>query len=320
MSTVVPALLAVAGIAVVVVALLMRARERQTELARILDLPFGEQDVEAATTDLERQGALLRPAAALAHQALERLSWNERIGEELLRARLPLRPAEFALAALGAGIFGGIVAFLFTSQALIAIMAMVLLVWGSWGFVRSKAARRQRAFEMQLPEALSLIASSLEAGHTFMHSIEMMVQEAEAPLSEEFERVLAETRLGDPLLEAVDRMAQRLRIKDLLWVVQAIRIQQTVGGKLADLLVTLSEFMRAREEIRREVRVLTAEGRMSANVLAALPVVVFMVIKTLNPSYIDPMLRGGGLLALGGAALSVCIGIAMIRRMARIDV
>jgi tight adherence protein B len=199
-------------------------------------------------------------------------------------------------------------------------MATALLLYGSWLFVKGKAERRRKAFEAQLPEAFALTASSLEAGHTFLRSIEMMVEEAEAPLSEEFERVLAETRLGDPLVDALQRMSDRLRIEDLAWAVQAIRIQQSIGGKLAELLSTLSEFMRAREEIRREVRVLTAEGRMSANVLGALPVLVFMVIKTMNPNYLDTMLRGGGLIALVAAAVSVTIGMGMIRKMAKIDV
>ena len=98
----------------------------------------------------------------------------------------------------------------------------------------------------------------------------MMTEEAEPPMSEEFARVVYETRLGDPLVDALERMAKRLEIRDLDWVVQAIRVQQTVGGKLADLLHTLADFIRARDEVRREVAVLTAEGRISAYVLGAM--------------------------------------------------
>ena len=98
-----------------------------------------------------------------------------------------------------------------------------------------------------------------------------MCEEAEPPISEEFARVVSETQLGDPLVDALERMAHRLDVRDVDWVVQAIRIQQTVGGKLADLLHTLADFIRAREEIRREIDVLTAEGKVSAYVLGALP-------------------------------------------------
>jgi tight adherence protein B len=183
-----------------------------------------------------------------------------------------------------------------------------------------KVSRRRRAFEAQLPEALGLIASSLQAGHTALRAVQAMVEESEPPLSEEFERVVAETRLGDPLVDALERLAQRIDVPDLTWVVQAIRIQQTVGVKLADLLFTLADFMRAREEIRREVRVLTAEGRMSAWVLAALPVGVFFAVKTMSPGYLDPLLSGAGLFALGYAAVSVGIGLAVIMRMVKIEV
>src|SRR5439155_19941893 len=131
---------------------------------------------------------------------------------------------------------------------------------------------------------------------TALRSVQAMVEESEPPLSEEFARVVAETALGDPLVDALERLAERLDIPDLAWVVQAIRIQQTVGGKLADLLITLSEFMRAREEIRREVQVLTAEGRMSAWVLGGLPVLVFFAVKTISPDYMEPMLRMPGIL------------------------
>jgi tight adherence protein B len=148
----------------------------------------------------------------------------------------------------------------------------------------------------------------------------MMCEESAPPLSEEFARVVSETQLGDPLVDALERMGKRLQIRDVDWVVQAIRIQQTVGGKLADLLYTLADFMRGREEIRREVKVLTAEGRLSAWVLGGLPVALFFAIKTMSPDYIAPMLRAPGLFALIGAGISVGIGIGMIMRMVKIDI
>ena len=96
--------------------------------------------------------------------------------------------------------------------------------------------KRRKAFEAQLPDALSLVASSLSAGHTFLRAVQMMCEESAPPMSEEFARLVAETRLGDNVTDALERMAARLQIRDLDMVVQAIRIQQTVGGRLADLL------------------------------------------------------------------------------------
>jgi tight adherence protein B len=207
-----------------------------------------------------------------------------------------------------------------TAQLLLGVITGLAGPLLAWQFVKFKVARRRKAFEAQLPDALALIASSLQAGHTALRSVQSMVEESEAPLSEEFERVVAETALGDPLVDALERMAKRLDIEDLAWVVQAIRIQQTVGGKLADLLFTLADFMRGREEIRREVKVLTAEGRMSAWVLGGLPILLFFAVKTMSPGYLDPLLRTPGLFVLIGAAVSVGIGMGMIMRMVKIDI
>ncbi|HEX2272466.1 MAG TPA: type II secretion system F family protein, partial [Acidimicrobiales bacterium] len=186
--------------------------------------------------------------------------------------------------------------------------------------VKRRVAKRRKRFETQLPGALSLIASSLSAGHTFLRAIQMMVDESEPPLSEEFALVVAETRLGHPVIEAVQSMADRLKIRDLDWVVQAIRIQQTVGGKLADLLHTLADFIRARDEVRREVLVLTAEGRMSAYVLGAMAPFLFVAIQVLNPGYMEPMFQGWGLVTLGAAGAMVLTGTVVILRMVKIKV
>jgi tight adherence protein B len=124
-----------------------------------------------------------------------------------------------------------------------ARMAM-LAPFGVAGFavflVRHRIAKRKRAFEAQLPNALSLIASSLYAGHTFLRAIQMMCEESNPPMAEEFTRVVAETQLGDSLVNCLERMAQRIQVRDMDMVVQAVRIQQTVGGRLADLLHTLA--------------------------------------------------------------------------------
>jgi tight adherence protein B len=243
-----------------------------------------------------------------------------RVSTSLERARLPLRPGEFVLVAAGVGVVLGLLTWFVTGQGLLAALAAPGGPFGAWTFVRLRIARRRKAFEAQLPEALSLIASSLQAGHTALRAVQTMMEESEPPLSQEFERVVAETRLGDPLVDSLERLAHRVDVPDLVWVVQAIRIQQTVGGKLADLLFTLSEFMRSREEIRREVRVLTAEGRLSAYLLGALPVGLFFFIKTSSPDYIEPMLHTPWVFLLAGAGLMVAAGIGMILKMVRIEV
>ncbi|HYH50849.1 MAG TPA: type II secretion system F family protein [Acidimicrobiia bacterium] len=319
MTLLIAALAVGAGLALAVISILQRAKERDDDLAAILQLPFGERDVpiEAVT---ESRAALLERTVSLAAGGLEHFNLMARVAGELERARLPLRPGEFVLAAGGGGAALGVLVFLLTGQLLLGVLSAVAGPFLAWNFVKLQVSRRRKAFEAQLPDALALIASSLQAGHTALRSVQSMVEESEAPLSEEFERVVAETALGDPLVDALDRMANRLDVEDLAWVVQAIRIQQTVGGKLADLLFTLADFMRAREEIRREVKVLTAEGRMSAWVLGGLPVLLFFAVQTMSPGYLDPMLRTPGVFALIGAGISVAVGIGLIMRMVKIDI
>jgi tight adherence protein B len=187
-------------------------------------------------------------------------------------------------------------------------------------YLNRRISGRTKKFEAQFPDALTLIASSLSAGHTFLRAIQLMCEEAEAPISEEFARVVSETQLGDPLVDALGRMAERLEIRDVDWVVQAIRIQQTVGGKLADLLHTLADFIRAREEIRREIDVLTAEGKLSAYVLGALPIFLALFMQVTNPGYFEPMFQGWGVVALGASLLSIGAGMALIFRMIKVDI
>jgi len=231
-----------------------------------------------------------------------------------------MRPGEFIIVSFAAGLALGAVLTGVTGVWAFGIIGLLMGPLGGVAFLKRKITARRNAFAEQLPDALSLIASSLSAGHTFLRAIQMMCEESEPPLSEEFARVVSETRLGDSVVDALARMAQRLQLRDLDWVVQAIRIQQTVGGKLADLLHTLADFIRAREEVRREVRVLTAEGRMSAWVLGGLPLFLLLAIQVIDPDYMKPMFQGWGIAVLAATAASVATGTAIIFRMVKIEV
>lgn len=312
------ALLVGTGLAAVVVGALLRGREKTEELARILELPFGERDVpiEAVT----EKSALVEGTVGLAGRMVTQFDTRGTLSAALERALIPMRPGEYVVLTICAAVASGALLVAITEQWLMSIVGVALAVFASAIAPKVRIARRKKAFEAQLPDALSLIAGSLSAGHTFLRSIQMMCEESDPPLADEFKRVIAETQLGDPLVDALERMAHRLDVKDLVWVVQAIRIQQTVGGKLADLLHTLADFIRAREEIRREVQVLTAEGRISAWILGALPVLLLIAVQTTSPDYMRPMFQGWGLAVLAATAMSVMVGVAVILRMVKIDV
>ena len=302
------------GLALVVFGLLFRVRERERALAEILELPFGERDVRPDSLP-EGYGPLVEGTIGFAGKVVDQFDEKGDMRAALERARLPMRPGEYAVVAAGGTLALSAALYGLTGTLLLAAVGVAIGPLGAVAFVRYRIAKRRKAFEAALPDALTLIASSLSAGHTFLRAIQMMCEEAETPMSEEFARVVAETRLGDPLVEALARMAKRLEVRDMDWVVQAIRIQQTVGGRLADLLHTLADFIRAREEVRRDVAVLTAEGRVSAWVLTALSPLMFLAIQVLSPGYMQPMFQGWGLVVMGFTAMLMAVGSVIIFRM-----
>lgn len=308
-----------AGLALLGVGLLSRAYEREEQLADILDLPWGEQDVDLGAA-IEQHSSIVETTVGAAGKLIEQVDAKGSLLSLLEQARLPVRPGEFVILVGSGAVVLAALLYAITSSIPFAVLAVVASPFLAVAFLRWRIAKRKRTFEEQFPDALTLIASSLSAGHTFLRSIQMMAEEAEGPLAEELSRVVSETQLGDPLVDALERMSARLDIKDVDWVVQAIRIQQTVGGKLADLLHTLADFIRAREEIRREVDVLTAEGRVSAYVLGALPVGLAVFIQMTNPGYLDPMFRGWGWFWLGSGLASILVGMGLILRMVKVEV
>ena len=313
---VVVVLAVVLGLGLLAAAAILYRRDEDADIADVLGMApgtFGEPKDEELSPLTVR-------AVEMAGQAVDRMDRERSLGALLERAKIPLRPGELVIVVFAAALGLAALLMVATGSALAGAGAAVVTVLVAIRVVRRRVALRTKAFEAQLPDALSLIASSLSAGHTFLRAVQMMCEESAPPMSEEFGRLVAETRLGDNVTDALARMAMRLQIRDLDMVVQAIRIQQTVGGRLADLFHTLSDVIRARDEIKREVQILTAEGRMSAYVLAGLVPFLFMMMQLVNPDYIAPLYSGTGLIVLFACGLSVVIGLTVILRMVKIDI
>ena len=168
-------------------------------------------------------------ATDLAEGVLRRFDPRQSLGPALERARIPMHPGEYLIVTGAAGLGVAAALLALTGSVPLALFGPAAAGMVSFKAVRRRIVKRRKAFESQLPDALSLVASSLSAGHTFLRAIQMMCEEAGPPLSEEFALVVAETRLGDPVVASLERMAARLQVRDMDMVVQAIRIQQTVG-------------------------------------------------------------------------------------------
>ncbi|MCZ2857210.1 type II secretion system F family protein [Blastococcus sp. VKM Ac-2987] len=192
---------------------------------------------------------------------------------------------------------------------LLAVPALVGVPLGAKLLLGFRAGRRQAAFADQLDDSLQLMASSLRAGHSLLRAVDSVSREAEAPTSEEFARIINETRVGRDLSDALDEVAARMGSDDFTWVAQAIAIHREVGGNLAEVLDAVGNTIRERNAIRRQVKALSAEGKLSAVVLMALPFGVTGFISVSNPGYLAKFtesLVGYGM--LGAAAVMLVAG------------
>jgi tight adherence protein B len=178
------------------------------------------------------------------------------------------------------------------------------------------ATRRQRAFADQLDDSLQLIASGLRAGHSLMQALNSVATEAEEPTSVEFSRVINETRVGRELGQALDETARRMNSADFAWVTQAIAINREVGGNLAEVLDGVGHTIRERNQIRRQVKALSAEGRLSALVLMALPLGVLAFLSLSNPAYIARFTESfAGYALIAAGVLLLVIGGLWLRKV-----
>ena len=208
--------------------------------------------------------------------------FETRLAQRLAAAGLGLTAAEWVLLHAGVAFAGGLVGLVLGGGVLMVIL-LVVGVLVPWVYLKLKHSRRLRAFSAQLPETLSLIAGGLSAGLSMPQAVDTVVREGNEPMAGELRRALVEQRLGVNIEDALDGVAQRMGSEDFGWVVMAIRIQREVGGNLAEILHTVSDTLREREFLRRQVKTLSAEGRLSAWILGALPVGMFLYMLVGQP-------------------------------------
>jgi tight adherence protein B len=200
-----------------------------------------------------------------------------------------------------------------------SLVGMIAFVVGGslpWFYVRWKKKRRIAQLDSQLPDAIDLIARAVRAGHPLSEGLRMAAEEAPDPLASEFRITFEEQKFGLPFEEALMGLGDRMEVVDVRILVTAILVQREVGGNLSEILETIAETMRARFSLKRQVRVYTAQGRMSGYTLAALPIVVGIVISLINPEYMQTLFQepvGHALLVSAGVLQA--IGFLWIRRI-----
>lgn len=242
------------------------------------------------------------------------------LNSALEQANIPMSPGEAILALFGAAAVGGIILAIFNGPIMGGIAFAVLLLLFI-GLINFAGSREKRRFEKQLPDTLTLLATSLRAGYSLLQAVEAVASEAPDPTAREFGRAMAEARLGRAVGDSLQGIAERTQSQDFEWAVMAIEIQREVGGNLAEVLQTVASTMLQRNRLRGEIRALTAEGRLSAIVLGLLPFLMFGFLYSSNREYLQPLLdETFGQIALGFGVLLIAAGIFWLKKIVDIDV
>jgi tight adherence protein B len=204
--------------------------------------------------------------------------------DKLDAAGLKKEPGDYVLIA-GAVTFVAVVLGFLLGGLAPAVLMLVLTPVGLVMFLNVLVSRRRKKFDDQVPDTLQMFSGGLRAGHSLLRAIDAAAQESDAPMTEELNRVVNETRIGRDLGESLDEVARRTDNEDFGWIARSVEIHREVGGDLAEVLDHVGETIRDRNQIRGQVRALSAEGRISALVLIALPVVMFIGLTMFNPLY-----------------------------------
>lgn len=248
-------------------------------------------------------------------------SWSTRLQEFLLQAGMKTKPGKILVVSGVLALGSFLVARNFISHSLLVLPLSATAAAAPFLFAAIKRSRRLRQFEEHFPEALDLLGRAIRAGHAFTTGLEMIGKETAEPVAGEFRTAFEEQNFGLPLRDALLNMSERVPLIDVRFFVTALLIQKETGGNLAEILDNLSHVIRDRFRIYREVRVRTAQGRLTAGILIALPIFMMIVLSALNPHYMgvlfeDP--KGPTILAIAG--IMQVIGSAILWKIIHIEV
>ncbi|SCG50934.1 type II secretion system F family protein [Micromonospora inositola] len=297
------------------------ARERRLRQVERFRLPTSGARAGGGQVRPRPGGGPASTVLALSDRMARARGGEERVAKDLERAGMTLRPREWTAARAGATVAGALLLGLL--GGVLAALLGAALGWLAAGLYRRvRGARRRQAFADLLPDTLQLVVGSLRSGFSLAQAIDAVVQDSPpGPLTVELGRAMAEVRLGSNLDDALERVAQRVENDDLAWAVMAIRIQRDTGGNLAEVLETTVETLRERDRLRRHVRALSAEGRLSAYVLIALPIVMAVWMLLTRRDYLSPLWTTPvGLIMLVGALVLMVVGIFWMARWIKVEV
>ena len=192
---------------------------------------------------------------------------------------------------------------------------------GESPLARHLDAKRRAAFNEQLPEALATMTNALRAGFSLSQAFDSVVEQGDAPMSEEFAVLQRQLRVGMPFEDALESLSRRVGSDDLTLVTTAILVSRKTGGNVTEIFDRISETIRGRQKVARKVKSLTAQGRLQGVIVSAMPVFLGVAMTLVKPKMMIPFLTSpAGVLAVLGMFALIAVGWLMIRRIVRIDV
>lgn len=252
---------------------------------------------------------------------LAKLPFTRNLDRKLDYAGLEITASRFLLIPVGLTVVVFVLALFLTKSILIALALAILVSLIPFGFLHFKIQQRLEKFTELFPDALTMVARSLRAGHSFTSAIQLVGQEISEPVGGLFKTAYEQQLLGLRITETLQNLNERIESLDLRFFTTAVAINTDVGGNLSEILESLAQTIRERLKIRRQVKVYTAQGRMSGYVLGALPIVTFIIFNILNPEYESVLYKETmGRYVLAFAVIMQLIGFLVIRKIIKIRI
>lgn len=247
--------------------------------------------------------------------------YREKIEVKLVQAHLPIKYEEYITINFIIFVVTLAISLIFTENIFTSAAFALLAAFSPLVYVNMRRKNLIHKIEQQLPDTLALISNTLKSGYSFLQAIDAAAKELPPPVSLEFQQILREINLGVNTEKALESFGKRVQSPDLELIILAVLIQRQIGGNLSEILDNISETIRSRIKIKGEIKILTAQGRISGLIISLLPVALSVILYFINPTYILTLFQnplGVGMLVL--AVLMQVIGIFLIRRIIRIEV
>jgi tight adherence protein B len=293
-----------------------RARLIKERLANVRKSPERSAEDELALLRDEQLSEI--PAL---DSLLRRSARISQLQKMLAQGGLDMRAGNFLVTCVFVGFAVGIVAFAISRRAEVGAVSALVGAVVPYGYASMRRNKRFEKFEELFPEAIDTLARAVRAGHAFTTALELITAEVAEPVAGEFRQLFEEQKYGMPVRDALMNLTERMPLVDVKFFVTAVMLQRETGGNLAEILDNLSYVIRERFKIQRQVRVYTAQGRLTMALLMGMPPIIIVAMLVLNPTFIHPLFADpiGHVLLVAGITLQT-VGYFVIRKIIRIQV